>query len=177
LKSTLSSVIDGIISQYIKHFKLYVNRIINDNNIKSSLNIWTSNNSFSPFVFSYPPKPNSLTSLFIKYVLRRQRRNLPATKRDFYKTVLGYKINVGKLSPEEFNQYFDKILSSDKIKKSYGTYVYNPVKNHKLNLNGHNTQFFSSITDSGILSREGQFYTIGPNYNHWKNKTLKRDKH
>jgi hypothetical protein len=171
--------IGSIVNEYIKQLQFDLYDTIKNENINSNLTTWKPYNSKTSFVFKFPPKKNSMTDMFIKYVVRRQRRNLPATKRDFYKTVLGYKINVGNLSKEEFiNTIIDNELKKyvpDNIKKHYETHVYNPITNKMIDLNGHNSKFFSTITDSGILSRDGQFYTIGPNYNSWINGNLKKE--
>ena len=163
---------------YKKAIKSFFNELTNSlGGLDSEIKSWEPNNSRSSFVFKYPPKKNGMTSLFVKYVVRRQRRNLPATKRDFYKTVLGYKINVGNLDPEEFAKISHGSYSpttQEEIKKRYGTHVYNPTLIKMIDLSGHNTIFFASITDSGILKREGSFYTLGPNYEAWTKGLLKK---
>jgi len=117
--------------------------------------------------------------------MRRQRRGLPATKRDFYKTVLGYKIDVDKMTYEQFKEIFfplewmennisDPKERNKKIKNEYLGYVARPDDRSMLNIRGHNSSFFSAITDAGILKRDGKFYSLGPNYESWKSGYLKK---
>lgn len=139
----------------------------------------------STYSFKYPPKKGGWTDLFVNYVMRRQRRGLPATKRDFYKTVLGYKIDVDKMTYEQFKEKFfplewienhtsDPKERNKKIKNGYLGYVARPDDRAMLNIRGHNSSFFSAITDAGILKRDGKFYSLGPNYESWKSGYLKK---
>ena len=144
------SGINDFIFVHTYNFRLRLNKTIEKNNIETQYKTWDANSYQSTMTFKYPPKKNSLTAMFIAYVIRRQRRNLPATKRHFYSTVLGYTENTD------------------------GGRTYNPKTDHSVYLSGHNTQFFAAISQSGILKREGKFYTLGPNYDTWKNGKLNR---
>lgn len=186
-EEAIQEFFDYIVDEYHRLFRTFVHNAVEYYGLTPSIHVWSPANGRSTYAFHYPPKRNSITSLFVKYVVRRQRRNLPATKRDFYKTVLGYNVNVGNLSPQDFNDLkntklhphfiYDYNYDQKTIKKLYGSTVYNPSTNKIINLNGHNTQFFAAIVDSGILSREGQFYTIGPNYEDWINGALQKKIH
>lgn len=171
---------DTIIYQYGKIVVKFVLEFLDVNNIESPIKTWESNNSQSTYKFNYPPKKNGITDMFVRYVMRRQRRNLPATKKDFYKTVLGYKVPMSKLTPEKFNEIMvlmgenNKDITQEQIKLWHANDYYNPTLNKKININGHNSMFFAGITDSGILKRDGQFYSIGPNYDSWVKGNLSR---
>ncbi len=167
--------------RYGNYFKSVVRQVIVENNIEITGARWTPKNGVSTMSFRYPPGKGTMTDMFIKYVVRRQRRGLPATKRHFYQTVLGYKITLGKLSYDEFIKIIDPpdylVQSSDKdktIKNHFKDRYYNPISKHQINISGHNTQFFAGVAQSGILKRDGQFYTLGPNYDAWTKGELIR---
>jgi hypothetical protein len=133
--------------------------------------------------FKYPPKKGTLTDMFIKYVIRRQRRNLPATKRHFYQTVLGYSVSMKDLSAREvinLNPEYDWLEDGSPseqkatIKRVLANMIYNPKTDRVLDVSGQNSMFFSALTDSGILARDGKFYKVGPNYEVWTQGDLVR---
>ena len=152
----IKDAIDTLVYEYTNVFLKNMLRFIEDYGLKTDIKLWEPDSYKSTMKFNYPPKKNSLTDLFINYVIRRQRRNLPATKRDFYKTVLGYKTNAEN--------------SGVKLPQI----VVNPTTGNSISLGGHNSQFFAGITQSGILQRDGQFYKLGPNYDLWTKGLLKR---
>lgn len=149
-------------------------------------NTWSSIER-NTFVFNYPPRKNTITDMFVRYVVRRQRRGLPATKKDFYKTVLGYKYQMEILPIDEINSIMIQLneppietdgipldVVTDYIKTHYKNIYYNPSLNKVININGHNSLFFKSITEAGILQRKSKFYMLGVNYNDWIKGNLKR---